>query len=564
MKTLYFTLPLFFGLASLHAQNAAPFVADSLTRALWHFDETSGSAVHDTSMYHNDGVAYGTTIVDGPFGHARSFNGTGDYVSVPADSSLNFGNASFTIDVWFKTTALAGEILRRGIAPVPGYMMDMSGGCIEGQIGANVDPGTADPLINVRTRTPYNDNQWHHARIVRDRQALTVSLYVDDTLAAGPVEDNLNVPIVSDRPLMLGRWENPDYPRYFAGSIAEVRLWSPEQLRVPLQISVTTASLRFGKIRVGTSKALPLTVTNTGYHDSLRVESIISSSTTVGVPTDGFSLGPGASATVMVVFSPDTAGQDTGAIAIPSNDPLHPTMRIPFSGTGIVFTQSPIIDTVALDPYYYGQANITWFRSVYDSTGAVDPVIQYTIWGRAPGAGTVTSRASQTSGSHGCAGLDDTWQYLATIPAAGFDEYSATISHPSSYSPSYWATCLVAAQTRNFQTYLSAPDSLAVNPALGVTETGVASGPLTYSLTQNYPNPFNPTTTIRGQWPTECSVELVVYDLLGREVATLADGRFPAGSHAFTFDASRLSSGVYLYRLTAGRWTETRRMLLLR
>jgi len=92
----------------------------------------------------------------------------------------------------------------------------------------------------------------------------------------------------------------------------------------------------------------------------------------------------------------------------------------------------------------------------------------------------------------------------------------------------------------------------------------VSDGPATFALFQNYPNPFNPTTVISGQWTVDSKVRLAVYDVLGREVALLAEGRFPAGKYSFTFNASNLSSGVYFYRLTAGSFTAIRRMSLVK
>jgi hypothetical protein len=85
-----------------------------------------------------------------------------------------------------------------------------------------------------------------------------------------------------------------------------------------------------------------------------------------------------------------------------------------------------------------------------------------------------------------------------------------------------------------------------------------------YFLGQNYPNPFNPTTVIGCQWPAAGKVRLVVYDILGRPVATVADGRYPAGKYSFTFDAKNLAGGVYFYRLQVGDFTQTRRLILLR
>ena len=85
-----------------------------------------------------------------------------------------------------------------------------------------------------------------------------------------------------------------------------------------------------------------------------------------------------------------------------------------------------------------------------------------------------------------------------------------------------------------------------------------------FELSQNYPNPFNPKTVISGQWTVDSKVRLAVYDVLGREVAVLANGRYPAGRYSFTFDGANLASGVYFYRLTAGSFSAVRKMLLVR
>ncbi|MFT5142150.1 MAG: hypothetical protein ACI80V_002406 [Rhodothermales bacterium] len=88
--------------------------------------------------------------------------------------------------------------------------------------------------------------------------------------------------------------------------------------------------------------------------------------------------------------------------------------------------------------------------------------------------------------------------------------------------------------------------------------------PTEYGLRANYPNPFNPTTRIEYQLPDAGAVRIVVVDMLGRSVATLVDGLQPAGSYAVTFDAGDLPSGLYLYRMTAGSFVKTNRMILLK
>jgi len=104
---------------------------------------------------------------------------------------------------------------------------------------------------------------------------------------------------------------------------------------------------------------------------------------------------------------------------------------------------------------------------------------------------------------------------------------------------------------------------------VSLSENNPNGSPSDFVLSQNYPNPFNPTTTIKYQTPELSFVRLIVYDVLGNEIATLVNEEKPSGSYELEFnsysgDVRNLTSGAYFYRLQAGNYIETKKMLLLK
>ena len=95
-------------------------------------------------------------------------------------------------------------------------------------------------------------------------------------------------------------------------------------------------------------------------------------------------------------------------------------------------------------------------------------------------------------------------------------------------------------------------------------ESFLSNLPSWYSLEQNYPNPFNPSTTIQYALPSRSHVTLTIFNTLGQIVRELVNGEMDAGYHQVEFDGSNLASGVYLYRMQAGSFVETRKLILLR
>ena len=164
----------------------------------------------------------------------------------------------------------------------------------------------------------------------------------------------------------------------------------------------------------------------------------------------------------------------------------------------------------------------------------------------------------------GQTGMGSELQHLA-IDASGSIYGIASSSQTMSWL--YRIDTLTASATLLGVTGIVGINTLAMRTdTLLVSTDGVRSLPIpeTYGLSPNYPNPFNPTTTLEYALPRSGFVTLKVFSLLGEEVATLVAREHPAGVYTATWDASAMPSGVYFYRLSAGQFVETKKMLLMR
>lgn len=103
-----------------------------------------------------------------------------------------------------------------------------------------------------------------------------------------------------------------------------------------------------------------------------------------------------------------------------------------------------------------------------------------------------------------------------------------------------------------------------IAPAIPEDVLSQAAVPAEFSLAQNYPNPFNPNTRIEYKLAIREYVRLNVYNMLGQEVATLVDGVRDAGTYNAEWNASGVPSGIYWYRIDAGNFSETRKMILMK
>jgi predicted GH43/DUF377 family glycosyl hydrolase len=351
----------------------------------------------------------------------------------------------------------------------------------------------------------------------------------------------------------------------YSGSTWSIGLAFPQSPGT--MILVMPKPLDFGWVPANTTDTLSLKVKNTGSRDSLRVISVSSNNNHFAASPGSFVIAPGDSLLLPVRYTPSATQPDTGVISIASNDSGTPNVLVPVRGHGYKLLNSPIITDITLVPNTYYTARITWLRGLGDTSGAADPVTQYSIWRLVKGAsaqGTANRPGSLMIPSSTM--IDPSWDFVATVPGADMPRYSYVAPVLYDYSQPYaWTTFMVAAHTRSLTVYQSAPDSVQYDPPFVTTiESPAKPVPREFALHQNYPNPFNPSTMIRYDVPDAAAVNLTVYSILGQEVAKLVDAREEAGYHEARFDASGLASGIYFYRLRAGNFVQTKKLVLMR
>ena len=203
-------------------------------------------------------------------------------------------------------------------------------------------------------------------------------------------------------------------------------------------------------------------------------------------------------------------------------------------------TYTPVPDSIQYDPDYEITEN-NWMDGFFVESDVVVDVI------------------SETRGIAGAPSVTDKPCAMhRTLPAGN-----------KIFFASYWNIAVNTTQTNyNWLGFTNESPAYQALVWFGITISDVkqvGSGvPEVYNLSQNYPNPFNPTTTINFSIPKASNVVLKIYDVLGREVATLLNDDRAAGNYEVNFDASKLASGLYVYTINAGDFTSTKKMMLMK
>lgn len=353
----------------------------------------------------------------------------------------------------------------------------------------------------------------------------------------------------------------------------------------------------FGYVAIGDAMTLPVTVTNRGTTDVLSITGVVPPAGYAVVPNPPgsfpLSVGPGASRRFDVTFSPSAIGPFNGYVVFTHNAAEGDT-RLPVTGTGTserVALNVPLIitDGQGTHALHFGilpdahfcivplEGVAGYFENFIPPPPPVGAFDARFVWPRSGSNLDCFDQGSYNDFRPYISGAQrDTFKVRAQ-----FGQGTAMIiSWPTGLAPYFDQLTLRYFDGNgyvdvNMLEQMYADITSAGNPgfayiyATGRDNNSADVGkqealPARFALYQNYPNPFNPSTRIVFGVPSQGFVSLRVFDVLGREVATLVDGVLEPGEHSVEWRAQGMSSGVYIYRLTTTNRTLARTMLLLR
>ena len=344
------------------------------------------------------------------------------------------------------------------------------------------------------------------------------------------------------------------------GTIADIGAFYFDQSGAPPEpeISLSSNNLNFGEVAIGNTNDLELIVYNSGGAD-LELYDAYTSNPVFTTDFVVSTLAPGDSMIVIITFAPEEITNYSETLTIESNDD---TVEVTLAGEGIgpvAVTMTPLNPPIII-PEIGGSFDFNAFGENFD---VVSHTFDFWTLVLLPNVGgmEIMNVPGITLEAGGTISADRT-QEVPDFAPAGTYTYFAYIGDYPWVVDHYDAFTFVKEGTDGG--YLGNTDDWLCTGAPFGGET-IASGiPETFALHTPYPNPFNPSTVISFELRDASFVELVVYDIQGREIARLIDGFQSAGVYEVTFNASELSSGVYFARLSAGKFQQTRKLLLIR
>lgn len=323
------------------------------------------------------------------------------------------------------------------------------------------------------------------------------------------------------------------------GTVSDIGVYYFDQLNNPFpDILLSQASIGFGQVEPGGMIETPLSIINIGSAD-LQIDSLVFTDypeifTAAWVTSDSI-ISPADSIELMLQFAPLAGLEYVGVLMIYGNSPAA---AVSLSGIGLAPMISISADTVNF--YTCLIEDTSYYNICVYNLGTTDLMIDTVFIEELP---FIFGTTWTTDDSLIIAG--DSLQFDVTFTPLEMTEYQDNLFI---FNNDFLITLHMVGQG---DTVLSVSQSEPLIPEV-------------FALHNPQPNPFNPSAKILFDLPNPCRVSLVIYDITGRKTAMLVNDYRPPGYYAVTFNASNLSSGIYFARLTAGDYTQTRKLLLVK
>ena len=558
--------------------------------AWWPLDEPSGTTAIET-VIGNTGTDLNTPAhVTGKVKGARTFNGTTNYVQANDAAALNFGTGDLTIDAWVRTTqanGVQGIVDKRFADPEAGYALYLKQGRLAFRLA---EPSTFSGVEYWNNTTPYiADGQWHHVAAVERRSvpATGTRLFVDGSLVATFLGFNPAGNTTNTQPLRIGAMAQfTGVQNYFNGSIDEVELFQ-RSLSAGEILSIYQAD-SLGKCREFLYVPLAANICRDGSEVTLTMKicNYTTSSQSYNVTFAGLPVGPGCT------YSGPTAFQllATNPIVVPANScvpiaykvfrpagmPVYATSCYQVTATNTVSAYQSISSgsitvtkqwcTRIIGPVDWGNTGTALSaRFMLTNTSTTPLPASYTVRAVPDGGGTAGS-AGETPGIS-INGLEPDFVYAASVFAAPGDSVPVDITAQFTQSRGFRAYHLVLAIDENgdgvddeeASTLMRYTDSPATTLAVPMPRPA----PRTLALLIS-PNPMLDRALVQFILPERSTVDVALYDIVGRRVRTLLKGEREAGPSSFAVDLRELPRGVYFVKLRAGNAGAAQRVVMVR
>jgi len=541
------------GDSPLANQNSALVSAEDYNGLVssWTFNETGTTCSDHISLRHavlRGGALQGASNIPGqpiPYNIALYFpGGTNDYIAVP-DNGIFDRTSSGTIDAWVNPTSVSSlsPIISKGTsASGITFMMYINNNSLCMSIGSSSIQG---PLVQ--------NGIWSHVAVTWSFTGSMCSLrfYVNGVLS-GPAVNPMTMGVNSD-PVYIGSSQLGS--SRFTGYMDEIRLWNREltadEIRAYMFNSAKSGAVFFfnnllacwnfeGNLKNITNVNEINATFNVGFVNRCRFSGYLNESST------------GAITNALIPHCTVINRRD-GDNAFPVGYNVRP------SNKNLIYNVN-IYDTIII-PGNVNLSDIEVFLSINQPniqnttiTLTAPNLQERTLFDGegGPGGNMLTFLKD---GSPALNSFNNPWSYIAA-PHQPMGTFGNTNVQGRWILKIFNGALGFTGKLFGW--------GLRINNSVSGIQTISSIIPSDYRLFQNYPNPFNPSTNIRFDIPAAGNVNIAVYDILGREVLSLADEHKEAGSYELNFDASMLTSGAYFYRLRSGNFNDTKKMIIIK